>query len=868
MPGLKQARLFLLYWALWASSSAVAAEPAAVVPPQLAGALAADGTLLPGISGSFDASGWSLDTTAQGPPRFVPAQPIDKAGCGDGWDDRFTMRGTIGSVKAVAVVGDTVYLGGQFTVAGGPISYLARWDGTGFSAVGTGVNNGVLAFAVDGADLYAAGYLTEAGGLPARGIARWDGTNWSALGTGMNAGTINALAVWNGDLYAAGTFTTAGGVAAARVARWDGTSWWPVGDGLNNSVWALAADATGLYAGGSFTASGAVAINRIARWDGVAWAPLGAGVDNIVSALAAQGGNLYATGGFTTAGGAPASRIARWDGSTWSALGAGLNNGGRGLAFLGGDLYVGGAFTSAGGVSAPLIARWDGVAWSDVDGGMSGTGAPTVDALTLLPDGLGGGSIFAGGTFRRGGSVSALNVARWDGTAWFPLGDGQAPDDRVLSLALGTDAEGGKVVYAGGSFLQAGSEQAKYVAAWDVDAGTWRTLGTGVNGAVRTVAANGTDLYVGGTFTIAGIYQAYYVARWDGTAWTRLGIGTNGQVEVLQLCPNGAGGYDLYAGGNFTRAGGVTVNRLAKWDGTAWSALGTGFNNWVEAIAFADNGAGGYDVYAGGQFTTAGDVPANRIAKWDGTAWSPLGSGLAEVTGTGFPAVVEELLVSNDGAGGLVLYAGGLFTEAGGLRVGHIAKWDGTSWSALGSGLDWSVHAMDMRDGALHVGGAFLNAGGMPAAGIATWDGTTWSPLGDGLTPGIDMLIFDGDDMYVGGINTRAGCTPSYFFGRQRRGMISGIGSDLPAADVALAQNAPNPFNPLTEISFRLERSSHATLRVYDTRGRVVATLVDGALAAGDHRVSFSARGLASGLYMYRLEAGGVVESRKMMLVR
>ena len=237
-------------------------------------------------------------------------------------------------------------------------------------------------------------------------------------------------------MYAAGSFTTAGGVAANRIARWDGTSWSPVGDGLNNTVWALAAGATGLYAAGSFTASGAVAVNRVALWDGATWTPLGAGVNNMVGALAVQGSDLYATGSFTTAGSVAADRIARWDGSDWSALGTGLNNGGRALAFRGGDLYVGGSFTYAGGVSAALIARWDGVTWSAVDGGMYGTGAPTVDALTMLPDGLGGGSTIAGGTFRRGGAVSALNVARWDGAAWFPLNDGQAPDDRVLSLAL------------------------------------------------------------------------------------------------------------------------------------------------------------------------------------------------------------------------------------------------------------------------------------------------------------------------------------------------------------------------------------------------------------------------------------------------
>jgi hypothetical protein len=447
------------------------------------------------------------------------------------------------------------------------------------------------------------------------------------------------------------------------------------------------------------------------------------------------------------------------------------------------------------------------------------------------------------------------------------LGEGQATDDVIWEIGVGTDAEGGEVIYAGGQFLQAGSTQAKYIAAWDVDAGTWRTLGTGVNGKVRTVATNGTDLYVGGVFSVAGNYNAYNVARWDGTQWTRLGSGTNGQVEILELCPNGAGGYDLYAGGNFTFAGGVAANRIAKWNGTAWSALGTGCNAWVESIAFADNGAGGTDVYAGGQFTTAGGLPAQSIAKWDGSTWSPLGTGLREVTGTGFGAVAEEIYVVSDGAAGLSMYVGGLFTEAGGQPASHIARWDGTSWSPLGSGLDWAVFGLDMRDGILYVGGNFQTAGGQTAHGLATWDGTNWSAFADILAFTSNMLLLDGDDMYTSGGIVRTDCMTSYYFGHHVRPSTSAV-EPLPAAAGALAQNTPNPFNPQTEIAFRLDRGAHTVLRVYDARGRAVATLLEGDLPTGDHTVRFDGQGLASGLYVYRLEIDGVAQARKMMLVR
>ena len=64
---------------------------------------------------------------------------------------------------------------------------------------------------------------------------------------------------------------------------------------------------------------------------------------------------------------------------------------------------------------------------------------------------------------------------------------------------------------------------------------------------------------------------------------------------------------------------------IAKWDGTVWSSLGSGMNG-DQVLALALDGAG--TLYAGGEFTTTGEVSANFIAKWDGTAWSPLGSGM------------------------------------------------------------------------------------------------------------------------------------------------------------------------------------------------------------------------------------------------
>ena len=144
-----------------------------------------------------------------------------------------------------------------------------------------------------------------------------------------------------------------------------------------------------------------------------------------------------------------------------------------------------------------------------------------------------------------------------------------------------------------------------------------------MGGYVHALAVSGTNLYAGGEFTTAGGVPADNIATWDGSTWSALGAGigaAGGDVPVAALAMRGS---DLYAGGDFAMAGGVTAKYIAAWNGSAWSAVGSGVDDTVEALALS-----GSNLYAGGDFTTAGGVTANYIAKWDGSSWSPLGSGM------------------------------------------------------------------------------------------------------------------------------------------------------------------------------------------------------------------------------------------------
>src|ERR1035438_8841136 len=119
-----------------------------------------------------------------------------------------------------------------------------------------------------------------------------------------------------------------------------------------------------------------------------------------------------------------------------------------------------------------------------------------------------------------------------------------------------------------------------------------------------------------------------------------------------------------------------------------WVSLNPGISG-ANYIVHAIEVDGSGNLYVGGEFTWIGTVPANYIAKWDGTTWSALGSGMG---GLGGSTVVQALAVS-----GTNLYVGGWFTTAGGVTVNGIAKWDGNAWSALGSGMDGVAGALADR---------------------------------------------------------------------------------------------------------------------------------------------------------------------------
>jgi hypothetical protein len=202
----------------------------------------------------------------------------------------------------------------------------------------------------------------------------------------------------------------------------------------------------------------------------------------------------------------------------------------------------------------------------------------------------------------------------------------------------------------------------------------------------------------------------YGIAKWNGSSWSSLGYGLEAGAYVFALAASGS---DLYVGGAFRVAGAPATN-VAKWNGSNWSALGAGITNTtinntlVWALA-----ASGSDLYAGATFAKAG-IATGGVVKWNGSVWSDLGAGFGG--GGQYGSYVYALAVS-----GSNLYVGGDFTRAtnsGGISVtaNQLAKWDGNSWSGLGSGMNNYVTALAVSGSDLYAGGAFTTAGGKVSA--------------------------------------------------------------------------------------------------------------------------------------------------------
>lgn len=691
--------------------------------------------------------------------------------CAPAWSPMLGgMPGADGLVKGMAVwddgTGPALYVTGAFTTIGGvAANRVARWNGTVWSPLGTGLNgDGITMVGHAGsadlpAGLYVGGWFTTAGGVTVNRIARWNGSSWSALGTGT-ASNLWALAIFDEGsgprLFAGGEFTSIGGVAANRIARWNGATWSALGSGCSELVMSLDThddgSGTALYVGGAFQQAGGLTVNRIAKWNGAAWAGLATGANGNVRAIASYpspaGQRLIIGGDFANVGGVPAARIASWDGSAWTQLGPGLPGASvKDLEVIDDGLpgapalYAGGSILNAGGSSgAHHVARWNGISWD-----------PIVTGMTFMVNALAGFAVddsepqipYAGGQFNTVSGKSALRIAKFVNGAWTPIDDGfNAGVNDAIVFGSGANA----TLVATGDFTAAAGNGFDHIVAWNGT--TWSSLGSGFDDDGTCLElhddGSGLKLYAGGEFTTVSGVAIKRIARWNGVSWAAVGVGFNSNAvwDLASIDLLDGAGPQLYAGGNFLSSTGIPQAYLARWNGTSWNAVGAELGGPVNAIIAFDDGTGfGRELYVGGSFTAGGGTTLNRIARLRNGIWTPVGNGFP---GPSNPAVNSLAVYRAPGEAAASLYAGGSFEPGSGPKF--MARWNGSSWVTVGTGVNAIVHSLAVHDdGAgsgpvLVAGGNFTNAGGSANKWLARWNGTSWSNYGGSFSSGVGFV--------------------------------------------------------------------------------------------------------------------------------
>jgi hypothetical protein len=637
----------------------------------------------------------------------------------------------VGEVKALAVSGGIVYVGGAFTVIGTNSqarNRIAALKASGVAGEGEATSwnpkasNTVNALAVSGTSVvYVGGIFTEIGSTAvirnrlaaiktnAEATATAEATSWNPKASN----TVNALALSGTSVvYVGGTFTEIGSTVVIRnrlaaiktnaeaTETAEATSWNP---NANNTVSALALSGTSVvYVGGAFTEIGSTVVirNRLAAIktnaeatetaEATSWNPK---ANNTVNALALSGTSVVYVGGtFTEIGSTVVVRhriaaiktnaeaTATAEATSWNPNA--INGEVKALAVSGSVVYAGGTFQSVG-LNSKVRNRLAAFNSDNEPTSWNPNANNTVNALALS----GSSVVYAGGTFTKIGSIqvarnrlaaiktNAEATAAAEATSWNPNAS-----NTVNALAL----SGTSVVYVGGTFETIGSTavvrnrlaaiKTNAEATATAEATSWNPNAT--SGEVKALAVSGEVVYVGGTFET---------------------IGTNAAVR------------------NRIAAIKTNAEATATAEATSWNPNASTAASAVNALAVSGSSV----VYVGGSFTTIGStqVTRNRLAAIktnaeatataEATTWNPNANN-----------TVNALTLS----GSSVVYVGGSFTKIGSIQVTRdriaaietnaeaTATAEATSWNPNANN---TVNALTISASGsrLYIGGIFTSLG-------------------------------------------------------------------------------------------------------------------------------------------------------------
>ena len=682
----------------------------------------------------------------------------------------------------------------------------------------------VKCLAIDGSKIFAG---TDNGGVF---YSSDGGKNWQAANIGLYNNNIASLLSLGNDIYA-GTFGAYG--AGVFISTNDGENWVSGGSVLANlNITSLTSIDTNIFAG---TTMGLYRSTEAdSNWISIL-------PNTYIKDLAVEGSTLIVVTEY---------QIFKSDnlGANWTEIDSGLNGSILNtIAVSGNNMFVGVSYPAAVpvGISGNQIPGGifrttnGGENWAVVDSQLINTG---VSALTLS-----GSNIYAGTTNNifistddgknwkaMNSRLPVINALKINGSTIFAgtlegvytstIGDTtwNFSNNGIINFSVNSFGTFGTKLFAGTDNILSSTD----------NGGSW-TIRDSSNSFISSFAAEGSKLFAGQEYP-GGLYSSTN----NGSTWTL----SDTNIKNFNVSCLTASGNTIFAGDK----NGNGVLRSTD-NGVTWNAANSGLTNkFIFSLAVSTGNSGTAYIFAG---TQNGGVFRSTD---NGLSWSLPGSDLSD-------RIVFSLAVD-----GKNLFAG----TNGGI---YLSTDNGGSWNISGpSNIFVSSIALNGTNIFVSYIRTAVTYGGVL---LSTDEGKSWTSVNTGLT-NTDVSSLAVNDTYI-----YAGTSGSGIWRRPLSDFLTNVSVSNKKIPVsfALYQNYPNPFNPSTTIKYQIPKPGLVQLKVYDILGREVAALVNEYQTAGVHSIQFSSdnklqttnyKQLSSGIYFYRLKAGGFAETKKLLLLK
>lgn len=383
----------------------------------------------------------------------------------------------------------------------------------------------------------------------------------------------------------------------------------------------------------------------------------------------------------------------------------------------------------------------------------------------------------------------------------------------------------------------------------------------------------------------------HFISEWKHSQFASLGLGVNSQVHAMCKGPDG----NIYIAGEFSKAGGLPARMLAQWNGKMWKAMDGFSYGRINSIAADSN-----HLYIAGIFNDIKGKEYHSIAQYTKGKWQPLAEGIQLLHYNPYSSPIANITAmsvhEND------VYVIGNFDQAGKVLARNIAKWDGTSWSAIGTGIKgypkaiavnhkgeifvstmqenqsilqqmplyhwhnntWDtiplppfcqqIHSIQAYGNDIYIGGDFRLHDDNDDMGIAKLNGKSWESVQGGIIGTVKSLCVYKDTLYVGGNIKRIGSQHEPSINIAAFVLDKTIQNDTNHISDESINNLllfPNPSNQQEiSIDFIVKKEGLISIEIIDLKGRKIASFAEGWYNQGHQTIIWNySKAISAGQY-------------------